>query len=90
MRRAISTFGKRSLCVVMQHADTIDRYGRYSGHDNVERKPTIEELTRCDPERDSGQTKASRTAPICIHFAQGKCIGVCEMNPRFCVCVCVC
>ena len=33
--------------------------------------------TRCDPERDTGLTRADLTRPdtyVCIHFAKGQCV----------------
>lgn len=39
-------------------------------------KPLIEDLTRCEPLRDEGYTRAAKDAPVCIHFAQGRCVMV--------------
>jgi hypothetical protein len=33
-----------------------------------------EERPRCVPERDTGKTRAKDSAPLCAHFAQGRCV----------------
>ena len=49
-------------------------YHRYIGYEYHESRKDRGVLTRCCVKTDAGRTRASPTAPICIHFALGNCV----------------
>mmetsp|Transcript_12019 Transcript_12019/g.20073 ORF Transcript_12019/g.20073 Transcript_12019/m.20073 type:complete len:500 (+) Transcript_12019:97-1596(+) len=59
-------------------------YHKFNGVQYNER-PTFapgEERFRCVPERDTGKTRAKKSAPICSHFAAGRCVNGHKCNFR--------